>query len=142
MSTVNTITMPAHLRRLLPAAVLAATATLGGSAFGDPATACAEPKPWNEAGYTACVDQLNADLAKGRYTQDQYIELVRGCCILSGGVWNEPKRGCEAAAAQPAQDQPGVAPPPEGATQNPEPPPPVTRVPPGVIETFTPAPIG
>lgn len=37
---------PTNLRRLLSAGVLAAAATLGGSAIGDPATASAAPKDW------------------------------------------------------------------------------------------------
>ncbi|HZN78513.1 MAG TPA: hypothetical protein VFC01_02320, partial [Mycobacterium sp.] len=69
----------ASLRRLVFLAPLAATAVLGGSAIEDPSVACAEPKQWNQAGYQACVDQLNKDLAAGRYTPEQYIELVQGC---------------------------------------------------------------
>jgi hypothetical protein len=85
----------ASLRRLVFLAPLAATAVLGGSALGDPAAACAEPKQWNEAGYHACVDQLNKDLAAGRYTPEQYIELVQGSCSLSGGAWNNTLKQCE-----------------------------------------------
>ena len=132
----------ASLRRLVFLAPLAATAVLGGSALGDPAAACAEPKQWNEAGYHACVDQLNKDLAAGRYTPEQYIELVQGCCSLSGGAWNNTLKQCESPPAAPAQG-PAVAPQPGVATQTVEPaPPPVTRVPLGPItENFTPAPV-
>ena len=129
--------------KLILAFLLAAAVTLGGSAIGDPSVACAEPKQWNQAGYQACVDQLNKDLAAGRYTPEQYIELVQGCCSLSGGAWNNTLKQCEEPPATPAQG-PAVAPQPGVATQTAESaPPPVTRVPLGPItETFTPAPVG
>ena len=135
---------PAFSRRIVPAVLLAAAATLSGSVIGTPPNACAEPKQWNEDGYHACVDQLNKDLAAGKYTPEQYIELVQGCCSLSGGVWNNKLKQCDAPAAETQPTLPGVAPQPGVATQNPAPPPPpVTRVPPGVItETFAPAPVG
>jgi hypothetical protein len=139
-------TLPTFWRLLATAALClsAAAATLAGSTFAGPTTACAEPQKWNEAGYHACVDQLNKDLAAGKYTSDQYIELVQGCCSLSGGSWNNTLKQCEAPAAQPAQQQPGQAPRPGVATQTSEPvPPPVTRVPLGEITaTFEPAPVG
>lgn len=42
-----------HTRRIVPAALLAATATLGGSAIGDPAVARAEPREWDIGAYGA-----------------------------------------------------------------------------------------
>jgi hypothetical protein len=49
-------TVSVRLRLLLPAALLAAGATLGGSAFGDPAIGCAAPNDeWDLEHYDACV---------------------------------------------------------------------------------------
>lgn len=127
---------PSHLRRLLPAVLLAAAATLGGSALGEPATACAVPDAeWDIGQYDNCIKAGNNEPSD--------------CCLISGGVWSETQ-GC---VAPPARTQPGlpeaVGPGAGVATQNPAPPPPVARNPgmaprPGVIttETFAPAPVG
>jgi hypothetical protein len=71
----------------VPAALLAAAATLGGSAVGDPATACAEPKKWNEKGYEACAVQAEKDWRSGSIEYKTFRELVEGCCHLSEGKW-------------------------------------------------------
>jgi hypothetical protein len=138
MSTVNATAMLAYLRRLLPAALLAATAALGGSASVDPATACAAPNDeWDVGAYDQCVASYPDPPAENI---TRYLDHLEYCCKKSGGVYSLTQ-GCVAPPA--AAQGPGVAPPPEVATDNPAPPPPpVTRVPPGVIETFTPAPIG
>ena len=70
----------------MPAALLAAAATLGGSAVGDPATACAEPKKWNEKGYEACAVQAEKDWRSGSIDYKTFRELVEGCCHLPGEV--------------------------------------------------------
>lgn len=87
------------------------------------------------------MDEVNKDNQAGKLTEDQYIELVRGCCLLSGGKWNDKLSQCEAPAAQQAPTRPEVAPPLEGATENPPPPLPPIRNP-GATESFTPGPIG
>ena len=106
------------LRRIVPATLLAATATLGGSALGDPATACAAPnteREWDIGKYDLCVQQGNP----GRDEAD-FVELLRRCCLGSGGDWNGTK--CVAPPAAPAQAPPG-------------------RLPPGIdIQTATPVP--
>jgi hypothetical protein len=129
-----------NLRRIVPAALLAATAALGGATIGNPETACAAPKKWNEDAYHKCVDAVNEDNQKGKYTEQQYLELVQGCCVLSGGKWNNTVKHCEAPAAQTTVTQPGVAPPPVGATQNPAPPPPPNGNP-EVTMPFQPGPV-
>lgn len=127
------------LGRLVPAVLLAATATLGGSAFVDPAIACAAPPAeWDVKGYDHCIRDviLNPDPNKS-FTAEH-----KRCCTESGGQWNESTRDCVAPPAQPAGSQPGVAPSPGVATQTLEPAPPPIRNPGVVTETFTPAPVG
>jgi hypothetical protein len=127
-------TVPRYLRRLVSAALLAAAVALGGSALGDPATACA--KPFDKAAYDACSQQANEDWAAGKINLKTYDELVVGCCILSGGKWTD-SGGCAAAA-----DAPGRTVPPGVITQTltPAPVAPPPGMTPGVIQTFTPAP--
>jgi hypothetical protein len=139
-------TLHACLRRLLPAALLAAAVTLGGSAVGDPTIACAEPNTgggeWDIGKYDNCIAGQKWMEGNPLYKED-VIEGKRRCCVGSGGEWNAAQQKCQAPAAKPADAQPphpGVAPPPVGATQNPAPPPPPFRNPGVVIETFTPAP--
>jgi hypothetical protein len=132
-------TVSVRLRLLLPAALLAAGATLGGSAFGDPAIACAAPNDeWDLEHYDACV----ASYKGKKYDQGWDQHLIQ-CCFASGGVWSTKQGRCVAPSpnseAQPTH--PGVAPPPVEATQNPTPPPPPIRNP-EITQTFTPAPAG
>ncbi|HEY6647703.1 MAG TPA: hypothetical protein VI217_11485 [Mycobacterium sp.] len=131
-------TVSARLRRLMPAALMAATAALGGSALADPAVACAAP---NTGGYD---DE--------RYEECRTSGLnERFCCSQAGGTWTKvtvyDKNGSPVsyyymctASAQPSPASPATNPgvignqPLEPAAQ-----PPVTRVPSGVIPTLTPA---
>jgi hypothetical protein len=133
-------TLHTYLRRLLPAALLAAAATLGGSAFGDPAIACAEPKKFDLDGYYACVDAAIELNKENKITDAQMKELVNGCCYAAGGKVDDKGICNKEAAAETQPTLPGEAPPPVGATQNPAPPPPPFRNPGAVIDTFTPAP--
>lgn len=138
-----------QLRRLVPAALLAAAAVLGGSAVGDPATACAAPGEWDIGDYDSCMRAVHERKHK---TSQEAVDDFRFCCDRSGGVWNAAEEICQAPPAEPADAPqqptlPGVAPRPGEATQPPPPPPPPVRNPgvaprPGVIGTFTPAPIG
>jgi hypothetical protein len=127
-----------RLRRLIPAALIAATAALGGSALAKPAVACAAP---NTGGYD-----------DARYEECRKSGLApRFCCSQAGGTWTEvrvyDKNGnwvssyymCTGSAAKPAPavTDPGVisTAPLEPATQ-----PSVSRVPTRVIQTLTPSP--
>jgi hypothetical protein len=134
MSTVSI----ALLRRLLPAALVAAATTLGGSAIGEPTVACAAPdngREWDIGEYDACV-------AKGGHPMD--------CCVASDGDWistgeSSTEGYCAAPPLNPPADaqtappppppevvgRPGVTPAPDAATQTPTPRP---------IVTFTPVP--
>jgi hypothetical protein len=127
--------MSARLRRLMPAALMAATAALGGSALADPAVACASPNTgggYDDARYEEC---RKSGLA------------ARFCCSQAGGTWTEvkvyDKNGnqvssyymCTGSAPKTASaaNDPGVIGPLEPVTQHP-----VTRVPSDVIPTLTP----
>ena len=112
---------PAHLRRLAPTVLLAATVTLAGSAVGEPATACAAPE-WDVGAFDLCMKQ-------SIWITDMYLR-EKICCTQTGGVWVTDKYSdgtdvadsgrCTAPPAEPAEAQPtlpGVAPPPVGATQ-------------------------
>jgi hypothetical protein len=121
-----------RFRRLLPATILAATAVVGGSSLADPAVACAQPNTgggYDDARYEECRKSgLNE----------------RFCCSQAGGTWTKvtvyDQNGlpasyyymCTGSARKPVQ---------AGGTLEPATQPPVTRVPRGVIHTFTPAPV-
>lgn len=137
MSPLEAISAFSH--RVVPAVLLAAAATLRGSAIGDPATACAAPREWDIGAYDQCV---KSGLGKG-YNDVEWEEHEHQCCLDSGGVWNLEQGKCQAPPAD-AESQPGVAPTPGVASQTEEPaPPPVTRVPLGdITATFAPAPAG
>ena len=122
--------IPRRLRLLLPAALIAATAALGGSAIGDPATACAAPKEWDIDSYDRCFEDAYADFLDNRISKARYQERVQNCCTDSGGQWkpgagfpgNNEGGDCFAPPLNPAQ-APG------------------SRIPPGVdIQTATPVP--
>jgi hypothetical protein len=127
--------MTNRLLRILPAALLATAATLGVDTFLDPATACAQPQQWDEAGYQECVEGYEAQ------KEDDYVSWyygVRQCCIGHGGIWRDQQPGQAPRCDPPA---PIVHVPPGQITDvlTPAPPPPV-RQPPGVInETLAPA---
>jgi hypothetical protein len=124
-------TIPAYVRRLITAALLAAVATLGGSAGGDPATAYAKPAGGSKGAYDECV-------ARGTNK--------RLCCSLAGGQWIYVITSAGityqcTGLTQPQTQQPTlvVAPPPVVAEQNPAPPPPIRS--PQISQTFAPAPV-
>ena len=138
---------PAHLHYLVPAALLVATAALGGSAVGDPATACAAPQEWDIGAYDRCIAGVDVAWGEGKIATENLNDAYRECCEKSGGIWSSlgGSAGAGKCVAPPANAEtqptlPGVAPPPVGATQNPAPPPPPFRNPGAVIDTFTPAP--
>jgi hypothetical protein len=133
MALINS-TAPVRWRRLLPVAFIAAAGALGGSAFAEPAVACAAP---NTGGYD-----------DGRYEECRKSGLnPRFCCSQAGGTWTQvkvyDKNGnwvssyymCTGSASKPAPAiaDPGNIGPLEPVTQAP-----VTSVPPGVIQPLTP----
>jgi hypothetical protein len=134
----DTPTKFVRLRRLMPAALVAATAALGGSALANPAVACSAPN--TGAGYD---DARYEECRKGGLAP-------RFCCSQAGGTWTEvrvyDKNGnwvssyymCTGSAAKPAPaiTDPGVigTVPLEPATQ-----PSKSRVPTGVIQPLTPS---
>jgi hypothetical protein len=127
------------LRRLLPAVLLAATATIGGSAIGEPATAGAVPGEWDIGAYDECAQTVDQLFVQGKLKGNQYEELMIHCCISSGGVWQTAPGGggkCVAPPANPARAPSGNIPTntlqPEG--------PPVMQNPGNIDQTFAPAP--
>jgi hypothetical protein len=86
------------LHRLVPAALLAATATLAGSAVGDPAAACAASREWDVDQFDRCTADLDLLLMAGDITPETHLEFYRECCQISGGVW-DGKCGAPPAAA-------------------------------------------
>jgi hypothetical protein len=137
-----------YLRRIVPAALLGAAATFGGSAVAEPVVACAAPQEWDIGAYDACIKKAEDLFLRGEI--ENLSDAERECCEKTGGVWSPHGAAgkCVAPPATPAGSLPDAAPgtAPGVLTQNPPPPPPV-RNPgvaprPGVIETFTPAPIG
>jgi hypothetical protein len=48
-----------YLRRVALATLFAAAATFSGSAFGDPAVACAAPREWDIGAYDACSTRVD-----------------------------------------------------------------------------------
>jgi|tagenome__1003787_1003787.scaffolds.fasta_scaffold20464793_1 hypothetical protein len=127
-----------RLRRLMPAALMAATAALGGSALANPAVACSAPNTgggYDDARYEEC---RKSGLA------------ARFCCSQAGGTWTEvrvyDKDGnwvssyymCTGSAPKPAPaaTHPGVigTVPLEPVTR-----PSLSHVPTGVIQTLTPS---
>src|SRR5262245_1195003 len=119
MSALNVI--PASFRRIALAAPFAAAATLGGSAFRDPAIACAAPRGGDIGAYDRC---WQSGIGRG-FNDQEWEDHLKWCCSQSGGDWDGTK-----CVAPPAEEQAGPAAPPGGvATQTPEPAPPLTRVP-------------
>lgn len=94
-----------YLRRFAFATLLAAAATLSGSAFGDSATACAEPREWDIERYDSCVAFFLADYQSGDTTFQEYNQSVKNCCYITGGDWSGGQ--CVAAPfAEEAERQP------------------------------------
>ena len=139
MSNTHNPYPPAFLRRFVLASVVAAAATLGASAFGDPAIADAAPE-WDVTATTKCNNR-----ADNLWLQGKIADLAgayRECCEQNGGVWSDNGNGTPECHAPPA-NAPGRTVPPgvikQTLTPAPVAPPPGTI--PGVItQTFTPAP--
>lgn len=91
------------LRRLALATLLAGAATLGVSAFGEPAAACAAPLEWDVADYDSCVATWLGEYQTGDFTFQDYHDAVKGCCLNSGGVLSETQ-GCVAPVSDQAQE--------------------------------------
>jgi hypothetical protein len=115
------VTLPGMLRRLLPPALLAATAALGGSAFVDPATACAAPS-WDIGSYELCL----SDIRESEPEKD--LEGKKTCCLATGGEWKRGSDGFFDCFAPPLE---GAG--PAGAL--PPPPPPAPEVVPRPVAT-------
>jgi hypothetical protein len=128
-----TPTISRRLRRLLPAALIAATAVLGASAVGDPSIAGAAPE-WDFAEYEICADKALANYQNGIITFQQYHQTVKDCCVVTSGIWSETQ-GCVA----PPANAPGRTIPPGRPIQTLTPD--LPFAPPGdITQTFTPAP--
>jgi hypothetical protein len=124
-----------RLRPLLPAALLAAALLFGGSAFVNPAAACAAPQEWDLGAYDKCVDQAVTDYVNGKLTDRDLVAARAACCTKSGGVWSEVTYKCSAPAAQPAEGA-AVVPPGRIPTHTLEP---AEPAPTNVVPTLAPA---
>ena len=93
-----------YWRRLALSIPFAAVATFSGSALGDPAVACAEPREWDIGYYDDCVALALADYQGGKSTFQDYHGNVMLCCQLSGGDWDGANGSCQAPAAEQAQE--------------------------------------
>ena len=72
-------------------AVPFAAAILGGSAFGDPATACAATE-WDIGAYDNCMGAAAAQGLKG----EDWDHHNQACCERAGGDWNAGAKKCQA----------------------------------------------
>jgi hypothetical protein len=103
--TSATGTASRRLRRLMPTALIAATASLFIGTFAEPAIASAV---WNVTAFDDCVK--NAMLEDDDVDPD--IVLIINCCLDSGGVWVEGEGICKARAPEIERpSQPRVGPP-------------------------------
>ncbi|ULE33148.1 hypothetical protein [Mycobacterium sp. IDR2000157661] len=100
------------VRRLLPAVMLAAAATLTGSAVGETAVACASPA-WNPGKFNECYDPVSDQFLHGDITVEQHDSLLEGCCLTHGGNYDPSTHLCTAPAIA-ASNTPS-APPSEAA---------------------------
>jgi hypothetical protein len=129
-----------NLRRLIPVALLAMTAVLGGSAVGDPAIACAVPQEWDIGAWDKCKKRVEDQWIAGQIPDSNLEDAYKDCCARTGGAWDAGKHACVAPPANPAA--PRIL--PSGAptqTLTPVPPPVVDN--PGVVtQTLEPAPVG
>ncbi|MEO3757459.1 hypothetical protein ABGB19_04090 [Mycobacterium sp. B14F4] len=134
--------------KIFAALVIALAGGMAGSATVDPAIACAAPnQEWDIGAYDRCMKAVEDAWLNGELN-GPVGDAQRECCEKTGGVWSPspgapPASGAGSCAAPPANAAQGpMAPPGSVATQTLEPePPPVVRNP-GVIQTFTPAPVG
>ena len=125
------VTLPTRrLRHLAAAGLIAAAAMVSGSAIGQPATACAEPREWDIQAYDQCVWKH-----LGEITNDvEELTVKHDCCLQSGGDWNAPEGKCVAPPANSAQAPANVP------THTLQPVPPPVRQPGAVNPTLTLAP--
>ena len=90
--------LPAHLRQVLPAAVVAVALAFGASAVAYPSSATAEPGVWDIEAW----DQCAADAKKNNAGDPEtYYQLLRICCWDSNGVWDNRSQKCVAPPADP-----------------------------------------
>ena len=128
--------------KVMGTVIIAVAGSLSGSVVVNPAVACAVPNDeWDIGAYDQCVASFDGNPLDSDAEHKRWQDHMKYCCEKSGGVFNYAgPGGCVAPPANPAQGP--VAPPGGVATQTLEPaPPPVVRNP-GVIQTFTPAPVG
>ncbi|WP_156426699.1 hypothetical protein [Mycobacterium sp. IS-3022] len=92
----------AHLCRSAAAVLLLATATLGGSALVDPATACAEPREWDIGEYDSCIEKVVDRNIRGVTNDAQMLAEAKHCCMMSGGEWNMSAGGPNGRCVAPA----------------------------------------
>ncbi len=104
-----TPTIARRWRQALPAALIAATAVLGATAFGGPGVAGAAPE-WDIGEYDKCVAQADTDLINGKISGAVHEERVRNCCPETGGV-SIPGVPAYAACRAPAAAQGRTVPP-------------------------------
>jgi hypothetical protein len=110
--TSGTSTIRRRFRRLLPAALLAAAASLGGSAVAGSPIAHAAPNTggeWDIGAYDQCLAGL---IGKG-LDKEERLNQEALCCINSGGQWSAAREKCEAPPAEPAEG-PSSRPLPQG----------------------------
>lgn len=121
-----------HMRLLVPATLIAAAATLGGSAIGEPAKACAAPREWDIGAYDQCIA---GGFGKG-YDAQEWENHKALCCLASGGDWSAARSECQAPPAEPAQaPRAGIG---EIPTHTVEPTgPPITRIPMDITAQLT-----
>lgn len=125
-------------RRLVPAALIAAAATLSGTAIGDFAVASAEPREWDIANYDQCVAKVNEAELNGKISAASGTQLRRECCTRWGGIAQPTPQGGFVCVAPPKEASgrtisPGVL------TQDLTPDP-VTPPPGSITQTLVPAP--
>lgn len=109
-----------RLRLLLPAALIAGSAVVGGSAF-QPVIACAAPNDDAVRDlFEACARGADDAYLDGKLTDAQYDDLLEDCCLDSGGVWT-PTIFPRCSARQEVEPVPRdtVPPPSEAATETP-----------------------
>ena len=95
-----------YWRRLALAIPFAAAATFSGSAFGDSATACAEPREWDIGFYDDCMQAANDAWQADEITNAQWFSEKANCCGASGGEFEPHSGDCMAPPAEEAERQP------------------------------------
>jgi hypothetical protein len=95
-------------------------ATVGGSAIGNPAIACAEPNSgeWDIEEYDRCMRGVDWEISSGKFSDEVIARHIASCCTETGGVL-DGTGGCVA--------------PPAGAQTGPQ-----ANLPPGGLLTLRP----